>query len=134
MQGLLIVFGVLSFLFYLKSIVLYPTIRLIDRLAGSREQQKLANSPWTSRLHCAAGSLSFVFALLHIVDKLDKIMLTPGYISAFLLFLTALSGFLWKYIDEKELISRYWGLFHYLFTVGFFISLVVHIIDKMRIL
>ncbi len=131
MKGILILFGVLSFLFYLKSILLFPSIRLIDRLAGRKGQGKLADNEWTARLHCAAGSLAFVFALLHIIDKLRQIELTPGYISFFLLFMTALSGFLWKHLKERELLSRFWKVLHYLFTVVFFISLAVHLIDKM---
>ncbi|MEM1575627.1 MAG: hypothetical protein QXF09_03500 [Nitrososphaerota archaeon] len=88
---------------------------------------------WLS-IHCIPGILSLIFAGIHILNKLERIK--PGYFLSFFTFILmvviVVGGILGRYIKIK-VIKDYWRIFHIPLTIIFYITLLLHILEKIGI-
>ncbi|MEM2083040.1 MAG: hypothetical protein QW303_03610 [Nitrososphaerota archaeon] len=88
---------------------------------------------WLS-IHCIPGILSLIFAGIHILNKLERIK--PGYFLSFFTFILmvviVVGGILGRYTKIK-VIKDYWRIFHIPLTIIFYITLLLHILEKIGI-
>lgn len=88
---------------------------------------------WLS-IHCIPGILSLIFAGIHMLNKLERIK--PCYFLSFFTFILmaviVIGGILGRYTKIK-VIKDYWRIFHIPLTIIFYITLLLHILEKIGI-
>jgi hypothetical protein len=80
------------------------------------------------------GIISLIFAGIHILNKLERIK--PGYFLSFFTFILmtviVVGGIFGRYA-KIEIIRDYWRIFHIPLTIIFYITLFLHILEKIGI-
>jgi hypothetical protein len=88
---------------------------------------------WLS-VHCIPGIISLIFAGIHILNKLERIK--PGYFLSFFTFIlmtVIVVGGIFGRHAKIEIIRDYWRVFHIPLTIIFYITLFLHILEKIGI-
>lgn len=86
-------------------------------------------------IHCVTGTLSIVLVAFHIVNKIQSPR--PGYFISLFAFLLMtviiISGISGRYVKAR-FIKDYWRTLHIPLTIIFYVTLALHILEKMNLL
>ena len=88
----------------------------------------------TLNYHCILSLVALAIAVLHVWAFWDKLRLDVGWLALAMMSTVVLSGIFGKYLARTPAIRKHWRHFHLPYTVLFFIVVVIHVLDKVRVI
>ena len=93
-------------------------------------------TPMWLNIHCIGSVVSAALALVHSRTRADVILPVHyhSYLTLVLLVLLAISGALIRLYPSNGLVRRYWRVYHMPLSVGFYVTLVYHVVVKLGVI
>lgn len=110
------------------------TLSVVSILALRRFRYNL--TPKWLNIHCIGSVVSAALALVHSRTRAAVILPVHyhSYLTLVLLVLLAVSGALIRLYPGNQLVRRYWRVYHLPLSVGFYVTLVYHVVVKLGVI
>jgi hypothetical protein len=93
-------------------------------------------TPMWLNIHCLSSAVAAGLALVHSRTKAAVILPVHyhSYLTLGLLLILAVSGALIRLYPENTNVKRYWRLYHLPFSIGFYVTLLYHVVLKLGVI
>lgn len=86
-------------------------------------------------IHMYLALIGFLVVIVHVLNKLHKIKFSVSFVLLFMTFAIVASGLVGKYIASRsEMAMKTWRSIHRPYTILYYIVLIIHTSQKLKIL
>ncbi|MBI2862783.1 MAG: hypothetical protein HYX89_08175 [Chloroflexi bacterium] len=122
---------ILSTLYYSWKRSLYGPLRAAG---GEAKLKAIAGLRSTLQWHMVLGLAAVGIAVFHVLNFTAKIQLSVSWLTLGMALTVAMSGAFGRFLARSDVVRRNWRRFHVPYTLLFFVVLLVHILEKTKVI
>jgi hypothetical protein len=110
---------------------LYAPIRAV---AGEAKAKAITGLRRTLRLHMILGLIALGIAAMHVLNFTNKLQLSVSWLTLAMMVTVAMSDAFGRFLVRSEVVRANWRHFHVPYTILFLVVLLVHVLEKIKVL